>query len=201
MFQLSELMKKEKNKISSTGVWLVLLDIVYENAVVFNLVLNNENITYNNVEYLAFPFEVGENKQTSDKELITLDIKVCNIDRTVESYLEQYNGGKNTTVIFRVINAEYPNEPPVMEETFTVLSTKADAQWVTFQVGCDFSFYQRFPKYRYRKDVCNFRYKDIQCACTSTLATCNGTLKNCRERGNSSRFGGFSGISNANIYQ
>lgn len=195
MLQLSELAKREKNKISSDGVWLVLLEVQFEEEPLFHIVLNNENIVWNNNEYIAFPFELGKITQTSEKELPTLDIKVCNVDRTVQAYLEEYSGGKDTTVILRVVNSKFLTETtPVFEEIFSVLSTKADAMWVTFNVGCDYSFYQRFPRHRYKKNICYWKYKGIECACTSTLTTCNGTLASCRERGNSVRFGGQPGI-------
>ena len=197
MLKLTDFAKREKNKIASTGVWLVLLEVLYQNETAFRLALNNENIIWQNNEYIAFPFEVGDISQNSEKELPTLELKVSNVNREVQSYLEQYQGGKNTKAIIRVVNTNLLSEGAVFEETFSVLSSKADQNWVTFSVGCDFSFYHRFPRTRYVANWCPYRYGDIECACVnSSFKTCNGTLSNCRERGNSKRFGGFAGISN-----
>ena len=55
----------EKNKVSTDGVYLLLLTIQYKNEEAIHLVLNNEKITFKGVDYYPYYFSLSEVKQTS----------------------------------------------------------------------------------------------------------------------------------------
>jgi len=200
VLNLSEVAKIEKNKVDSNNSLLFFLDIEFE-TITYRLVRNNENIFWNKNEYVAFPFNLGEINENANGELPTFDIVVQDTTRTVQGYVEQANGGKSARVILRALYSHYlTTTTPELEEVFAVLSVKCDAKGVTFNCGSDFPLSKRFPARRYLKDFCPYRYKDIECACISDLTECNKTLIDCRERNNSTRFGGCPGISNAGNY-
>ena len=58
MLPLSTASMIEKNQISATGVWLMLLDITYNKETV-RLVNNTENIQFKGNTYTAFPFHLA----------------------------------------------------------------------------------------------------------------------------------------------
>lgn len=61
----------EKNKLSSTNPWLILLEINVPSIppTTVYLVRNTENITFNSQEYTAFPFEIDVSKQVSKGDI------------------------------------------------------------------------------------------------------------------------------------
>lgn len=200
MRDLSVIAKLEKNKISSTGAWLILLEIQFQGATI-RVVNNNEDIEWpagSGTRWVAFPFELGEVSENSKGELPSLQLKVSNVTRIIQQYLEQYAGGTDATVILRVVMSEHLDlTTPELTEVFSVKSTSTDAMWAYFNLGPDYALTQRFPPDRYMRNFCPFKFKGIKCGYSGPLTTCNKTLKDCRERNNSKRFGGFPGIPGA----
>ncbi|AZO96124.1 DUF1833 family protein [Halocella sp. SP3-1] len=200
MNSLSAIAKLEKNKISSTGAWLVLIEIQFQGETI-RVVNNTEDIEWpagSGTIWVAFPFELGEVNENSDGELPSLKLKVSNVTRTVQQYLEEYAGGTDATVILRVVMSEHLElETPELEETFSVKSTNTNAQWATFNLGPNCAMTQRIPPNKYMQNFCSYKYKGIECGYSGNKMSCNKTLTDCRAHNNSVRFGGFPGIPGA----
>ena len=200
MLDLSAVAKLEKNKVSSTGAWLVLFEIQFQGATI-RLVSNNENVTWGGEEWIAFPVELGEVTEDSKGELPQLTLKVSNITRSMQQYVEQYAGGTDAIVILRVVHSEHLDmATPEIEEYFQIKKTNTDAHWVTFTLGPDYTMTQRIPANKYMKNFCPFKFKGIECGYTGPGMECNKTLGRCRELGNSVRFGGEPGIPGVPTY-
>lgn len=197
MNPLSAIAKLEKNKISSTGAWLILLEIQFQ-GITLRVVNNNEDIEWPSGSgqiWVAFPFQLGEVGENNKGEIPSLELKVSNVTREVQRYIEQYAGGTDASVVLRVVMSEHLDlTTPEIEETFSVTSTSADAHWVYFNLGPDFALSQRVPDDRYMKNFCPFKFKGIRCGYAGVETECNKTLADCRARGNSVRFGGEPGI-------
>lgn len=198
MLDLSAVAKLEKNKISSTGVWIVLLEVHVSPEIEFKICNNNEDVewpTGSGQIWTAFPFQLGTITEDSRGELPQLTLQVSNVTRTVQHYLEQSDGGVDSQVILRVVHSDHLDQTtPELEEVFSVQGVSTSAQWVDFRLGPDFTTSQRFPTYRFMKNFCPWRYGGIECGVSegmkNTYPTCNKTLENCRERENAERFGG-----------
>ena len=204
MLRLSNAAILEKNKLSSDGVWLVLSEIQLSQDVVIRVVRNNEDITWNKQVWTAFPFELDEIKETM-KELPEIPVRISNITRTMQKYLEMCNGGVGAAVILRVIHSKHLDiSAAELEEIFTVLSTTTDLNWVTFKLGSETPTMLRFPGRRILKDYCPFPYGSIECAVADKIKeqypSCNKTLGDCRKRNNSARFGGEPSIPQEGLY-
>lgn len=186
----------EKNKIAGEGAWLILLEILI-GEITLRLVRNTEDIDWNGETWTAFPFELDD--LTEDRqEMPQLKIRVGNVSRVVQGYVERApNGGAGSTVILRVVLSNHLDQPAEIEETFDVTHIQCDAQWVHITLGIS-QVNDRFPNDRNMKDFCRFLtttgYGGIECGVSAATKaqhpTCNGTLADCRERGNSVRFGG-----------
>jgi len=132
----------EKNKIATTGAWLILLEIQYE-GVTIRIVNNTENIewpTGSGQIWHRFPFRLGEVSEDRGGEIPQFTLRVSNVHRTVGRYLEQYRGGTDATAIIRVVHSKHLDNPkPVIPSRapatrpVTASTTTATATWTK---GC-----------------------------------------------------------------
>lgn len=196
MIELSSAAIIEKNKISSDGVWLVLLEInVPGMGQAIRLVRNTEDITWAGVQWVAFPFDLDEIGENSNGEIPNVAIRVSNVTRVIQGIIEKAGGGVGSTLTIRVVHSKHLDiDQPELEEEFCALSASCSAQWVTFNLGQSYPVMSRRPIYRYLKNHCQFIYGDVECGVAlDTLQqypNCSKTLTDCRTRGNSVRFGG-----------
>ena len=202
MLNLSSAAIIEKNKLSSTGAWLILVEIDFDGIDPIRLAYNTENIVWSAHTWMAFPFELREMSEDSKGRLPSLEIRVSNVSRALMPYVEQSQGGVGAKVIVRVVHSDHLDlVEPELEETFTIVSCAADAAWVTFTLGAESPLLQRCPKQRFLKDHCRYKeFKGAECGYSGPETTCNRTFKQCVEYGNQARFGGFPGIPTGGVY-
>lgn len=198
MLSISAITKAEKNKLSTDSAMLVLLEIRLQSVVY--ICYNNEDVTWQGQLYQAFPFKIGETSEDSDGSDPNVQLQVSNASQGLQWYVEDSGGGVGTEVILRVVNSKNLNGAADLEESYTVLDCKVDDQWVTFTLGNDYSARTRRPLDRYMKNNCPFAYKGVRCGYNGNLADCQHTLADCRNHGNSSRFGGYPGIDQKGVY-
>lgn len=188
----------EKNKVSTDGVYLLLLTIQYKQEEPIRLVLNNEKITFKGQEYYPYYFSLSEVKQTST-ELPSCTLIVSNITGTISRILETYDGASGGKVTVAVINTNISDEI-LQEEHFVIAGATAKKDYVSIKLGCGASLDRRYPNVRIMKDWCPFKFKGVRCGYKGPLTTCNKTLTDCRERGNNTRFGGEPTIPQGGLY-
>lgn len=188
----------EKNKVSTDGVYLLLLTIQYKQEEPIRLVLNNEKITFKGVDYYPYYFSLSEVKQTST-ELPSCTLIVSNITGTISRILEIYDGASGGKVTVAVINTNISDEI-LQEEHFVIAGATAKKDYVSIKLGCGASLDRRYPNVRIMKDWCPFKFKGVRCGYKGPLTTCNKTLTDCRERGNNTRFGGEPTIPQGGLY-
>lgn len=202
MIDLSEIAKIDKNQLASDGIFLVLLKIDVPGLdVPICLVRNTEDIEWQSQRWIAFPFELGEIEEDSQGSLPSVQLRVSNVSRAMQAYIEGGSGGVNSEVTLYVVHSKNLASPLAeVEEFFSVTNTTATAEWVTFTLGTSYPAGSRRPFWRYMKNHCPFKYKSIECGSLSSLPTCPKTLTGCRERNNSVRFGGEPAIPQGGIY-
>ena len=185
----------EKNKLATPNPWLVLLDIVLPDSTTFYLVKNTEDITFQGRTYTAINFEIEPTQHKTGGEIPTVTLRVSNVTRVLQAYLEDLNGAVGAGVTIRVVNSAYLSEDySELEMTFDVLATQADAQWVTFTLGAPNPLKRRFPPYRYIAQYCNWEFKSRECNYQGSATSCNRTWDNCQALNNTKRFGGYLGL-------
>jgi lambda family phage minor tail protein L len=192
----------EKNKMASDGAWLILLQIdVKQLDDTIRLVRNTEDVVWNGFTWQAFPFELDEISENSKGEIPKVQIKVSNVRRQMEYYLEQADGGVGSTVTIRVVHSKHLDlTSPEVELVFEVTGTKANATWATFTLGAT-SPYNRQIGQRVLKSFCRHNFKDARCKYGGAATECDHTLTRCRQLGNSVNFGGFPGVGmNGGLY-
>lgn len=200
MLTLSSIAKREKNKLSTDSAFIVLLDILLGEDTV-RICRNTEDVVWNGNLYQAFPFSIGDISENTDGSDPNVPLSVDNVSQALQYIVEEANGANGTEVILRVVNtAAMENTAPELEEHFVVNKTDVNQQKINFSLGTEYSSRTRRPPQRYMKNNCPFKYKGPRCGCTSSLASCNHTLTDCRLRNNSVRYGGFQGIDQKGVY-
>ena len=206
MLTLSQAAIIEKNKINSDNAWLLLLEITIpptaaEVPIVLRLVRNTEDITWNRLLWTAFPFELDPPKQSGSGELPNFTVRVSNVTRTVEGYLEQAGGGVGSQVrMMVVLSGHLDQATPELDEEFSVQSVSYDENWVSFTLTGAVNLFRRVPLRRFLKNFCPFQYKGPECKATSGYSSCNKSFADCKARGNETRFGGEPGIPQGGLY-
>jgi len=102
---------QEKNKLTSNTVWLVMLEITVPGVgTPIRITSNNESVTWRDVSWIAFPFQLESMGEDSRGEVPQVSLSISNVSRTMESYLQSYdlyckvNGFSPITVSIYVVN-------------------------------------------------------------------------------------------------
>ena len=200
MLNLSAIGKREKNKLSTDSSFIVLVEIQLTDDTI-RLCYNTDDVYWNGQLWQSFPMELGETGEDGSGSDPNVELKVDNTSQALQFHVEEARGGVGLKVIIRVVNTKALDvAEPELEEHYAVQRCSVNQQFVSFTLGCEYSGRSIRPLNRYMKNNCRFKYKGIRCGATSSLETCDHTLKACRERNNSKRFGGFPGIDQKGVY-
>jgi len=202
MLTLSALSILEKNKISSTGAWLILLTVTLPNSTVIRLVRNNEDVTYQGESYIAFDFALEAVVHDIKGKLPSVNLKVSNVGRVFQSYIEEMEGIVGSIVLIQIVNSALLAEDfSELDLTFEIQKTSADSMYVTFELGIPSPLNKRFPLYRYSGVICNWasRFKGAECKFVGATTTCDGRLSTCESLDNVVNYGGFAGLGQGGI--
>lgn len=203
MFDLSLAARIEKNRLESDGAWIILLEIKVSDTVQLNICRNTENVVWRGVTWTAFPFEFDAPTQSGGGELPSFNIRVSNVTRAVQGYIEEVDGGVGAQVHMYVVLVKSDGtvmDEPFLDEQFGITSTSFDAAWVTFTASGAERMNRRVPERAYWKNWCPYIYKGPECRANSSLPECDHSLSNCRLRNNARRFGGYPSIPEGSIY-
>jgi len=212
---LSAVAYLEKNKLASTGVWIVLLKIQTPKGIIIRICANTEDVIWpvtGGDTYIAFPFELDEIGESSKGEIPQLTIRVSNVSRVMQSYMEAEDGMVNSEVIIRVVHSTHittaskgvgiHNLNPEAIAYYDIIDSNVDNQWASFILGASSPFRMRFPRNRVLRNFCRYKvFKGAQCKYVGVQTTCDRTLYTCRNTmKNSNNFGGAPGIGSGGTY-
>ena len=173
---------------------------------------SNGDVTTATALFSGVPIERGEINTNTQGEITEVTLTIPNTNRVIESVIQNYDYLRGREVYFistfakhlpsggeaKYIGSE-PDRYALLKEKLYVDSVTSNEQVVSFVCRSKFSIKNiTLPRRTYTRE-CNWallgRFKEAECDPTSSISplftTCNGTLSDCRARGNSSRFGGF----------
>ena len=154
---------------------------------------------YSPLEYTRFNFSMAATSTNSTGQIPQIDLKVNNVTRLIQPYLNTYDGLVGSTVKLTIINAEYLMENYTeLEQTWKVLKTQTAAEEITFTLGMPTPL-KRFPQNKYYAHHCRFQFLSLECSYVGSDKECRRTIDDCESKGNSSRFGGFVGLASGNV--
>ena len=185
----------EKNKLAQAGAFLnlVQIDITGESAI--RLAQNTEDVSWDGETYSAWPMQLGEVQENLTGRTGTTTLKLSNVTRALEPYLQDHAGCVGAVVTITVVHSDHLAEAtPVLSDVFTVLDAQSDENWVAFTIGGSEPFSRRFPRDRYISTVCRHVFKGPLCLYAGADATCDHTLVDCKSKLNQVQYGGSPGI-------
>jgi len=188
----------EKNALANGSPFLLLCEIQLTGVVTLRLVKNEANVTWGGQTWAAFPFDIDDMGEAGRGEVPRVSLRVSNVSRAIQSYIEQYDGGIDSTVILRVVHADHlvgtETDTVLCRLDFTVTGCTANSKEVVFSLGASNPWFRRVPLGRVRKNFCRWKFKSNECTYSGAETTCDKTLTRCRELNISERFGGFPGV-------
>lgn len=192
--------KSEKNKSTNQPVYLYsILD--YDGSNDLHFAEWDADIVYNGITYIKFPITheyVGENTQG---EIDTVKIKVSNISRLIQAYLEQYDFRGKKVIITMVWANQLGDTDANIKHAFFIDSYVADENNVEFALSSKFDILDlQLPARKYWRNYCNWKFKSLECGYAGAETTCDKTLQRCRQLVNQVRFGGFPSIPSQRIF-
>ncbi len=207
---LSAVAIQEKNKLTSSTTWLIMLEITIPGVgTPVRVVKNNENISWAGSTWYAYPFELDEIVEESKGEVPQITIRVGNVDRVMDGYMQDYdsycktNGFSPITCNLYVVNSSNTgSSTPEVTHTFDLKQVKSDPFWCHFILGSGNLWNRRAPLNRIWKNQCRWVFKSTECGYAGATTTCDKTLYACRNMGggsNSIRFGGFPGVGSRGV--
>lgn len=220
----------EKNKVDSIAP-LRLFEIEYGDVAASKVYYAawNKDIDYFQPNtataqtYTAIPIDINdiEYNDVETSPRVILNISAADEDRTIISYLENYDGlrGRPVTII-RTFESLLSDPNACIVEKYYIDSAQADVNNAAFTlVPKTVLEGVSVPLRRYRRNQCQWQFKGLECigssnvnattANSATLAspsftTCSKTLASCEWYNNASkntyRYGGFPGIPQRKVF-
>ena len=183
----------EKNQLNLDTPWLLTVEFNFDGTYV-RLVNNNEDVTIDGVAFTKFPF-ILEPIETNVGELAAAQLNFSNVSRALQAYIEQYNGGVDSTVTVRIFSANYLQfSKAALSWTFLIVGTSCNDTNITLRLGARNPLIQRFPMYRYIGRHCKWKWKSAECKAVSAETTCDRWHSTCEARNNEVNFGGYPGL-------
>ncbi len=193
----------EKNKLAAAQAWILLFEITI-NSNVIRLARAHDKVVWPSAggnTYWPYPIELDRIAESSRGELPKFKLKVGDVERVLEPWLQDYAGAVGDSIRLLVVQSEHLDlTDPEVDESFEILETQSDAEWITFTLGLPSPFTKRFPSDRYLPNTCRHAFKGIPCGygdrtIDNAETTCDFTLLTCRDTmHNEKRFGGSPGI-------
>ena len=186
---------------------------------VLTLVDSNYDVSYDGIDYLAFPLAYSPAAVGTDGTTETASITVSNVDRTVIFYVENdpnYFVGNRVevksvyaSVLDNIYTADIAGNVTVspnpeadssayLRESHRIDSYNANEQVIQFNLKPAMRVDVRLPRRRFLRGSCYFRFKDPNsCQYSGSGTTCKKTWDACVAYHNQEHFGGFPGVNSS----
>ena len=191
----SDAFKQEKNKLTNQPIHLYTIHDYDGLGTNIPLAEYPENVTFDGVEYIAFPITFDSIKENAQGQIDSTSLKVSNVMRTFGGYFEVYDfRGKKVTIktVWANLLADTTSH---IDDIYYIDSYSADQNNVNFILTTKFNVLAiSLPLRSYSRNYCGWLFKGTECAYAGAESTCNKTKQQCKEYLNYSRFGGFPSI-------
>lgn len=153
-------------------------------------------VTFDGQAYSPFPITYEHISEQSKGQIDSVEIRTSNVNRIVQSYLEQYDLRNKKISIKTVWRDQLADADAFIEDIYYIDSYTADEYSVVFLCTSKLDILNRqIPGRTYSRNACPFIFKDTEtCQYVGAESTCNKTKQQCQDYGNLIHFGGFPSI-------
>lgn len=192
---------KEKNNQTNKPIFLYTIynyDGLSNNL---NLAESKENIVFDSITYTAFPIMHDNISDNSQGQTPEIKVKVANVSRLIEYYLNIYDL-RDKKVLIRLVWANKLDNPDVKYDAiYYINSYTANEKVVEFTLLPKVDALGIvLPRRTYSRNYCQWRFKSTECGYSGEATECNKTKQQCKILDNYVRFGGFPAIPNKKLY-
>ena len=167
-----------KQRNASPWVWLYEIFAI-QNATEtkpFRVTSHDQDVVFESKTYRPFPIKHDAVQQDSKGNLPSVQLKVANVRRELNRYVELADGGSTNDVRIIGLNKAALATADARIWTLQIKTASVTAQWVILRLGMP-AFYQRpMPLGVYTRHRCEHAYKHPDtCAYAGTLPSCDKT--------------------------
>lgn len=193
--------KSEKNAETNSPIHLYTL-YDYDGAG-SNLYLaeDDSDVTFDSQVYTAFPITYEQISEQSKGQIDSVEVRVSNVNRVIQTYLEQYDLRGCKVRILTVWRDQLADATSYIEDVYFIDSYHADEQLVSFTCTSKLDILEvAIPLRNYERNICQWKFKDPNtCQYVGAESTCNKTKQQCKTYNNFINFGGFPSIPSRRI--
>lgn len=202
MRSLNSVVVTEKNKPSNSPIFLYT---IYDyNGLGGNLYFAgyDADVVFNAITYLRFPISHESVSENSSGQIDTVKVRVANVNRLIQGYLELVNFRGKQIDITTVFAGHLSNPSYKSVDTFYVDSYTADQSVVEFTLSSKFDILDvNIPQRKFMRNFCHWKFKSTECGYSGAETTCSKLKSDCKDvKNNFLRFGGFPSIPQQRTY-
>lgn len=200
MRTLEEILKTQKNAADNRPIFLYKLSS-YNGTDDLHLAEYDEIVTFGGQEYAAFPITHEYIDVNGNGQISAVSLKVANVNRYIQAYIEQYDFRKKRVDIIMVFADALGSSLNKIVDTLYIDSYTCNEKVVDFNLAPKMDVIElQIPSGKYLRTHCRWVFKGVECAYEGVEGECNRTFQRCKELLNQERFGGFPAIPFRNIY-
>ena len=160
------------------------------------------NITFNSLVYTAFPIEMEAVTENTQAEVDAVRIKVANVSRVFQYYLENYDLRGKKVTISQVWADDLATTTNLITYTYYIDKYMSSEKAVILDCLSKFDVADvELPFGKFLRNVCRWGvFKGTECAYAGAETSCNRTMARCRELSNVLRFGAFPSVPTQRTY-
>jgi len=161
------------------------------------------DVVFDGQTYTKYAITHDNISESLDGSAVKVKLKIGNVNRTIQYYLENWNGLRDAKVnILQVFFDELSTPSAVDLLTFFIADSAVDARDATFVLSSKFDVFDiTLPRRKFYRSYCSHKFKDAGCAYSGVETTCNKSMQRCKELGNIHRYGAFPAIPQRNVYK
>ncbi|OED38492.1 hypothetical protein AB834_00835 [PVC group bacterium (ex Bugula neritina AB1)] len=199
---LSDVFKEEKNKLENQPIFLYQILNVDNAGTVLYLANFDEDIVFASNTYSKFPIAHEKVSEDSTSILNQVTLKISNVNRLIEGYLQGYDLRGCEVNIVLVFKENLANDDDSLKDIFFIDSYSSSETTVSFNLSSKLDVLEVvLPRRKYSRLHCSWIFKGNECGYSGGETQCNRTWQRCNELANSSRFGGFPSLKSRVVYQ
>jgi lambda family phage minor tail protein L len=166
------------------------------------LAAHDEDVTFDGETYTKFPITHESVSDNSRGEIDSVAVRISNVSRLIQSYLESYDWRGKKVTITQVFLDQLADADAKISFVLYIDNYKASEADVEFQLTTRFDVIDvMLPLGAYNRNYCRWKFKSTECGYVGAESVCNKTKQDCRDnKDNVVRFGGFPSIPQRRLF-